>query len=218
MPIKFNYSPFEEDILITGKKGTGKTDRAQKILGEISTLPYWVFDYQRTKFTNFGKVCKEIEELEPNVQCVFQPRLISVEIFKEFCNRIHFEVAEKKGNLVYVIDELHEFIRHKQQMFPELQTIVQSDRNKGVSGVFISTIHTNVPSWIITNATHFFAYKLNLSSHIDWLEDNVGEEAWLLFPPDKRKKMQTDPRILKLHGFVYRNQNDESAQVEIGND
>src|SRR5205807_543031 len=104
MPVKFNYSPFEEDIIIAGIKGTGKTERAKKILSEISSLPYWVHDFQRNKFTKYGKVCHTVEELEPGSQCIFQPKINDYSNFLAFCRRIHFEVAEKSANLVYVID------------------------------------------------------------------------------------------------------------------
>ena len=131
MPVKFNYSPFEEDIIIAGIKGTGKTERAKKILSEISSLPYWVHDFQRNKFTKYGKVCHTVEELEPGSQCIFQPKINDYSNFLAFCRRIHFEVGVILADI---------FIDQREVMWSDLAgntdpaTLSPPDRLQRVSG------------------------------------------------------------------------------------
>lgn len=207
---EFNYQPFEEDIVIFGKKGKGKTTRAQWILSKISELPYWVYDFQG-KFTGFGEVVHKVEDLKYG-KYIFQPNLKGYATFEKFC----YNIFDPQGNvkfsdLVIVWDELHQYVS-KQKACPPLYSIVMSARNQGISNIFISTTPTAVPNWILTNISHVFAYKLSNKSHIEWLRDYMGEKAWLLLPPDKRDLLQDQPAIGE-HSCVYRNQEAEESFI-----
>ncbi len=213
--IDFRYRAYSHDIVIIGKKNSGKTERTKRIIeNSLSDIPYWIWDYSN-KFNGYGHLIHNIDELEYG-QYVVQERDKSVDRFKQFCNKLFF--GAQSGiytNTVLIIDELHQYLT-KQAMLQELYHIVMSGRNFGISGMYISTRPQAIPNWILDNVTHVFAYKVLLEGSISWLNQYVGQEAWLLLSRDKRKLL-FEPEYPELteHSFIYRNQNDSRPQVVI---
>lgn len=214
--VDFQYKVYNDDIVIIGKKGEGKTDRAMKILEDIPNIPYWVWDFGN-KFTGYGHVVHSIDQLEYG-QFIIQETDKSEKRFREFCQKIiDGALSGELRELVIVIDEIHQYVR-KQSILQELYNIVMSLRNFGICGIYISTRPQAIPNWILENVTHVFAYKLELSGSIIWLRDYVGMEAWLLLSKDKRKMLYSEKYPeLPQHSFIYRNQNESRPQVKIAN-
>lgn len=209
--LDFKFSPYEEDIVITGAKGSGKTERGKKILSAINNIPYWVYDYSK-RFNNYGTIVDEVEKLEYG-QFVFRAKEESYKTWEAFCDRAFFHFKD----IVLCHDELHQFVR-KQTIDRALYQLVLSGRNRGISNIFITTRPASIPNYILTNCQHVFAYQLRNRSDIVWLKEYMGEEAELLLPPDKRKDsspLKSDSRILKKFDYIYRNQDDEACQVII---
>jgi len=206
----FNYSPYDEDIVIVGGKGRGKTTRAKWLTSQISALPYIIWDYQWL-FSGFGSIVHTVDELKYG-QYILQPYDKGYNNFIKFCNKIYYGAIKGEfSNLVLIIDELHQYVT-KQKACPELYSIVMSARNQGVSGVYLSTRPASLPNWILTNAEHVFAYGLNTLGDIIWLKDFIGDKAWLLLPPDKRKELKEQP-LLPKHSCIYRKQTDTESFV-----
>lgn len=207
---EFLFQVFEEDGVIVGAKGTGKTTRAKWIKSKIPEIPTWIYDYQWL-FNGFGTTTHNIEDLQRG-NFVFQPMDKSYATFEKFCYRIF----DEKGNvrfpdMVIIWDEIHQYIS-KQKSCPPLYSIVLSGRNQGISNIFIATRPASIPNWILTNSTHCFAYRLHNKGDIEWLKDYIGDKAYLLLPADKRDKFQDLERI-GLHSCVYRNQNQEESFI-----
>lgn len=202
--INFRYSPFEEDICVVGGKGRGKTTRVKWILSLIKNLPYWVYDFN-SQYTGFGSIVHKVKDLKVG-QMIFQPYDKSYDTFIKFCNK-----AFTQRNLVLVFEEIHQYVT-KQRACPELYSVVMTGRNYGLSSIFVSTRPASLPNWILSNSNHCFAYGLNNMGDIVWLNDYIGDKAWLLLPPDKRKKLQTEPP-LQLHSCIYRNQLETESYI-----
>ena len=202
--IKINYSPFEDDIIIVGGKGRGKTHRGKIVLSGISNLPYIAYDYNHI-MTGFGKIVHTVEEIKLREQIIFQPIDRSYNTFTKFCNRIFYGAQSGElENIVVLFDELHQYLT-KQRICEEYNQIIMTARNYGVSGIHISTRPATLPNTTLSNANHCFAYGLSNLGDIVWLRDYIGEKAWLLLPRDKRKKL-TEEKELTKHSCIYRNQ------------
>ena len=210
--LHIRYSPFDEDVVIVGGKGKGKTQLTKEVLGApLNNLPYIVHDYNNL-FSGFGNIAHRTSEVIRG-QIVYQGDKTE-KGFKELCNRVFY--GAKSGELaneVFVVDELHQYYRNKQTVIQEFEQIVNTARNYGISGVYVSTRPATIPNTVLSNATHCFAFGLANESDIVWLRGYIGEKAWLLIPRDKRKKLQTEKMLTK-HSYIYRNQNEPEAQLE----
>jgi len=210
----FRYSPYQDDILIVGSKGEGKTEKGKVILNSIPNIQYWIWDYSK-KFEGFGILVHKLEELQYG-QYVIQPYDLSLENYTRFLNKANYEIGDTNRNLVVVTDELHQYVT-KQDIFKPLYHLVLSGRNKGISSIFMTTRTASVPNYILGNIEHLFVLKLKLTSDIEWLEEYVGDFVWLLLPKDKRKKGKydspDDPETLPDYSFIYRKMSDRNAQI-----
>jgi len=209
--MKFEYSPYEEDIVICGAKGTRKTTLCKSILRTLKSCNYWVYDYSwrfdKDHFAVYdAHVINDMKLLNATGKFIFQPFNKSQETFDQFCN-----LAATKTNLIIVVDEIHQYVK-KQQYPKALYSIVMSLRNKGISGIYISTLPAAIPNFILTNAEHVFSFRLNIVDHVKYLRDWLGVEAWLLLPKDKRKEMKNYENLPD-HSFVYRKQSESKAQI-----
>jgi len=215
--INFNYSPFDEDIVVIGGKSRGKSTIVKKILIMLSALNYWIYDFN-WQYTGFGQTVHDLKDLQVRGQFVFQPKNKEFATFIAFCQRA-FTLSQYEPNLVLVFEELHQYVT-KQKTIPELYSVVMSGRNYGLSSIFVSTTTTALPNWILTNAQHCFAFSTANESAIKWLEGYIGAKAWLLVPQDKRIKAHLPDTIrnypnLTKHSYLYRNQTDDDSQIVV---
>jgi hypothetical protein len=212
--IDFRFSPFEEDIVIVGRKGSGKTYRLMWILSLICELCYIVYDYNWI-LGNFGKIVHRVEDITRG-QIIFQPIDKTYQTFIKFHNKIFFDAQKGElSNTVYADDELHQYLT-KQRICQEYTQCVMTGRNYGLSGIHISTRPAAIPNNTLSNSSHCFAYQLSNHGDIVWLRDYIGDKAWLLLPKDKRKNFK-DKKELTKHSCIYRNQNDPDSQIIICN-
>ena len=206
----FNWSPMDEDIVIVGKKASGKTTLCKFILQLMPHVPYWIYDYSN-QFTGYGSLVHTIQDLNYG-QIVFQPFDKTYKTCQKYYEKINYRMA----NMVNVHDEIHQYVT-KQGAYPEINVTVQSKRNEGISSIFISTRPQSIPNFILDNNQHVFALPVNLRTSVEWLDEYLGDLAWLLFPPDKRKKIGGVPmfenKILAPYSFIYRNMDDMESMV-----
>ena len=206
----FNFSPFQDDVLIVGKKGEGKTEKGKQITTTIPEIPYWIWDYSN-KFQGFGHLVHSLDQLAYG-QFVIQATDKSKENYGRFLDKAFNEFS----NLVIITDELHQYT-NKNEVFQPLYHFILSGRNRGLNSIFMTTRPQSVPNYILTNISHLFAYRLSLQSDIDWLKDYIGQEAWLLIPKDKRKFYVEPeaPDVLPKFSYIYRNMDDAKPYIVI---
>ncbi len=210
--IDFNFKIYYDNIVVVGATGSGKTERAKRILEQFSNVPYWIWDYSEN-FEKYGTLVHEVKDLEYG-QYVIQPNDKGIENYQNFLDRAFFGAQQGIFNdLLLVHDELHQYLT-KQSVLKELYQLVLSGRNKGLQSIFISTEPALVPNWILGNTQHVFAYRLGTRSAIEWMRDYIGLEAWLLLQPDLRYELKEE-RELTEFSFVYRNKLKLKAQVVV---
>ncbi len=210
--LNFNWSPYYEDIFISGKKGEGKTTRAKKILDLIPNIPRWIWSPQRPleNFAGYGEPVTSISEMRHGAY-LFAGDYTKAN-FQEFCERSFSYMR----NIVNVIDDVHE--QQTKQFIPTyFENLILSGRNRGISNIFISPTPAKVNNTILSQASHYFCYKQTLVNQIEWFRDNVfGNEAWLLLSKDLRNKhyvSDSDPQQLPKFSYLYRKDSDYETQI-----
>lgn len=211
---------FEENILIIGAPGTGKTTKAKELISKYvrPEVPVWFEDYS-DKFTNYGQVVKRVEDLRPG-RMVFQGIDKSINSYRKFCDKLG-----QQKDIIGVHDEIHQY-NTKQSLILEQRNLIQSRRNQGVCNIFISTDTTSIPNYVIKNCTHAIVFRLNLPNDVKWVSRWAGAKAWQLLPRDKRRFDKVGREFLdypeiKKHGYLYRNMTEGESyifgEVENGN-
>jgi len=210
--LEFSWIPFREDIGIFGMKGSGKTSKARDVLLQVPNLARWIWSPQKPleNYKGFGEPVSKIEDLKHGAYLWVGD--YSKKTFLKICAR----ATKYMRNLLFVVDDVHEQVT-KQFIPEELDNLISSGRNRGISGIYISTTPAKVHSTILGSCSHIFGYQLNLVKHIEWFRDNYfGNEAWLLLPKDLRNKhyvSNEDPDQLPKYSFLYRKDSDTRTQI-----
>lgn len=209
--VNFNWSPFKEDIGIFGKKGTGKTTRCRKVLDLVPNLPRFIWSPQRPT-ENYGGYGMPVDSLA-NIKhgALLWTGSYDKDTFVKVVTRIN-----QMRNIIFVCDDVHQYVT-KQKMPYELETLVLSGRNRGISSIFLSPAPNLVHNAILGSCSHIFGYSFTLQSQIEWMKNNFfGNEAWLLIPKDKRNKYylsDSDPDVIAPYSFIYRKDSDSRTQI-----
>ena len=101
----FEFTCFNEDIIIVGMKGGGKTFLANELLRSLRNVPVLVFDFnwqfhdsRAVIVHNLQEVFKIFDEMKGHI--IFQPYDKSKPVFESFCEQVF-----ARSNLVTIIDE-----------------------------------------------------------------------------------------------------------------
>ena len=207
----FDFTCFNEDCVIIGMKGGGKTYLANEFLRSLKNIPVIVFDFnwgfhdsRAVVVHNLQEVFKIFDEMRGHV--IFQPYDKSQAVFESFCSQIF-----ARSNLVALIDESHQYVS-KQKICKPYNDLILSGRPRGISVISISSRPANLPNNALTNARHIFAFRLNLQSDVEFLQSWLGDQAWELLPKEQRKKNQDAPE-LEQFSFYYRDTQKAAGMV-----
>jgi len=201
--LQFNFIAYEEKIVIVGASGSGKTYLANQIMKGLNGISVWVYDPNFQFHSSRAMVFNDMAELlkvfdsAKRGHYILQPHDGSEETFRRFNAE-----AFKRGNLVLIEDEIHNHLS-KQKVLKEFNQVILSGRPRGVSVISISSRPASCPNHILSNVKHVFAFKLNLESDVKFLEGYLGNDVWILMPPDKRARLKDEP-ALEEHTFFYR--------------
>jgi len=210
--LNFNWSPFYEDIGIFGMKGEGKTTKCTDVLDLIPNLARWIWSPQKPveNYGGYGQQVNKLEDLKHGAYLWTGD--FSKKTFLQICDRMRSYMR----NIIFVVDDVHEQVT-KQFIPPEFDNLLSSGRNKGISGIYLSTYPAKVHNTILSGCSHIFGFKLNLVKQIEWFRDNYfGNEAWLLLPKDLRNRYyigENDPESLPRFSFLYRKDTDIKTQI-----
>ena len=200
--MEWDFEAYNEDCVIVGMKGGGKTYLANEILHSLTNIPVIVFDFnwgfhdsRAVVVHNLQEVFKIFDEMKGHI--IFQPYDKSQAVFESFCGQIF-----ARSNLVTVIDETHQYTS-KQGICKPYNDLILSGRPRGISVISISSRPQNLPNNALTNARHIFAFRLNLQSDVEFLQSWLGDQAWELLPKEQRKKNIEMDEIPE-HSFYYR--------------
>jgi len=201
--LNFNFIAYDEKIVIVGASGSGKTYLANEIMKGLNGISVWVFDPNYQFHSSRAMVFHDLSEMlkvydsAKKGHYILQPHDSSEHTFRRFNAE-----AFKRGNLVLIEDEIHNWLS-KQKVLTEFNQVILSGRPRGISVISISSRPASCPNHILSNVKHVFAFKLNLESDVKFLEGYLGNDVWILMPPDKRARLKDEPALEK-YTFFYR--------------
>jgi adenylate kinase family enzyme len=201
--LNFNFIAYEEKIVIVGASGSGKTYLANQIMKGLNGITVWVFDPNYQFHSSRAMVFNDLDEMlkvydsAKRGHYILQPHDSSEYTFRRFNAE-----AFKRGNITLIEDEIHNWLT-KQKVLKEFNQVILSGRPRGISVISISSRPASCPNHILSNVKHVFAFKLNLESDVKFLEGYLGNDVWILMPPDKRARLKDEP-ALEEHTFFYR--------------
>ena len=206
--LNFNFIAYEEKIVIVGASGSGKTYLANQIMKGLNGISVWVYDPNFQFHSSRAMVFNDLDEMlkvydsAKRGHYILQPHDGSEETFRRFNAE-----AFVRGNLVLIEDEIHNHLS-KQKVLKEFNQVILSGRPRGISVISISSRPASCPNHILSNVKHVFAFKLNLESDVKFLEGYLGNDVWILMPPDKRARLKDEP-ALEEHTFFYRDMDED---------
>ena len=201
--LNFNFIAYDEKIVIVGASGSGKTYLANQIMKGLNGISVWVHDPNYQFHSSRAMVFHDLTEMlkvydsAKRGHYILQPHQNDENTFRRFNAE-----AFKRGNLVLIEDEIHNWLT-KQRVLKEFNQVILSGRPRGISVISISSRPASCPNHILSNVKHVFAFKLNLESDVKFLEGYLGNDVWILMPPDKRARLKDEP-ALEEHTFFYR--------------
>ena len=201
--LNFNFVAYDQDICIVGAKGSGKSYLANQIMKGLNGISVWVHDPNYQFHSSRAMVFHDLTEMlkvydsAKRGHYILQPHQNDENTFRRFNAE-----AFKRGNLVLIEDEIHNWLT-KQRVLKEFNQVILSGRPRGISVISISSRPASCPNHILSNVKHVFAFKLNLESDVKFLEGYLGNDVWVLMPPDKRARLKDEP-ALEEHTFFYR--------------
>ena len=215
---QIQWTVYQENIAILGMQGSGKTTHAKKLLDSIFNIPRLIISPQNTmgNYGNYGMPISSISEIENG-----KAMLWTGDFGKSTIERIANTIMARCSNMVIVIDDIHEYCS-KQKMPDNLNRLIQSGRNRGICGIYISPSANLVNNYILQSCQHIFSFKMTLESQIEWLEKNYfGVDAQLLLPKDRRQRqpiIQSEFEVLPKFSYLYRYHTDTQNQLFIGSE
>ena len=208
-----NYTVYQENILLIGFIGTGKTTMAQDILDGLPNAQVYAWDAQN-KFSKYGLNVRTLQDFkDPNQSYILNPISQSQKYFDAYFEMIYNNAI--KGllkNKVCITDELQKFTNPRELDSP-LFKVVTSCRNQSISHIFITPSPAYIPKYIKEHVAHVFSFMMNDYDHVKYMQKNFfGKSAWLTMSPDKRDYYQDEPMLTE-HSFIYRNQKEQITKV-----
>jgi len=202
--INLEIELYQENIGMLGMQGSGKTHLARKFLDMYPSVPRLIISPQNPlkNFGEYGYAISKISEIENDRAMVWNGDF-SMTTFKEICNRISNEISD----LMFVVDDCHEYCT-KQQIIPEWERVIQSKRNDGIFGLYMTPAPNRINNTILQSLKHIFAFRMLSYSQVEWMQKNYfHNDAWILLEKKLRKEEPTqhaDVEYLAKGSYIYK--------------
>jgi len=177
LTINLEIELYQENIGMLGMQGSGKTHFARKFLDMYPRVPRLIVSPQKAMqhFGDYGYPINKISEID-NDRAMIWTGDFTMNIFKAICNRISNEISD----MMFLVDDCHEYCT-KQQIPSEWERVIQSKRNDGIFGVYLSPAPNGIHNTILQSLKHIFAFRMQSYSQVEWMQKNYfHNDAWIL--------------------------------------
>ena len=223
--IDFNWVVHQENIAILGMQGSGKTTKAKEILDAIPDVPRLIISPQKP-LEHYGSYGEEINKVSDIINGSAQVWTGDFSISTS--ERIFAILMARCSDMVLVLDDAHEF-SSKQRMPPQFSRLVQSGRNRGICGIYLTPSPNLLNNQILQSSQHIFCYKMQMFNQIEWIQKNYfGNDSQVLLPRDRRNpKLQLSEKISEIsesfdvlpkYSYLYRAFYDSENQLILGDE
>jgi hypothetical protein len=199
-PFRFDYEPFEQDVLLVGMGGSGKSYCLNKLFVNALPVPFVAWDSQWTLSNPEIETVHEVKDV-PYGRSILQPYNKSSSTFDSLCEKIY-----SWQNIVLIVDEAHEHtgkFKFKSEYFG---LIANAGRPKGISLVTATRRPQQLHNDLLSNVKHIFCFKIDIQGDIEYMEKWVGSIVERFLPDPRRRKSaweKNEPTIPDYHA-VYR--------------
>lgn len=156
-------NPYKERIFIYGMIQQGKTVLAKYLVQQ--------YDLQGIHTVVLDTVHNHKYTLKHG-EIVKPPFARKEELFLTLCQDIW-----KKGNTVFVIEEIDQFCT-PQYLPPELDSIIQMGANRNISLIATTRRVAEVHGSVVGNCLHHFIFKAFLPRDLEYYQKYVGKIVW----------------------------------------
>jgi len=214
--IDFNLNVYQENIGILGMQGCGKTFHGKSILDSLPNVPRLIYSPQSTmiNYSEYGDPITKISQIE-NGKAMLWMGEYSESMFTQINNRIYREIKD----CLFVVDDAHEHCS-KHAINKSWERVIQSKRNDGIFGLYISPAPNLLHNTILQSLKHIFAFRFNLYSQTEWLAKNYfGDEGWLLLDKKVREQnnkvspIHNELEYLAVGSYLYKGWTDTQVQI-----
>lgn len=168
-----------ERVTIVGKTGSGKSVLVRKLSEQFKKVIFvdpkcenaQHFPYA-TKCTTVKEVFEKVDESLENKEdffILYQPLDLSEEVFNNFCGEVFL-----RGNMTIFMDEVS-FVCFPQATINH-QRIIRMGRSKGIGIHHLTQRPKFVDNFILSEAEHFFIFRLQLVDDRKKIEGIIGED------------------------------------------
>ncbi|MDA8000535.1 MAG: hypothetical protein MPL62_04460 [Alphaproteobacteria bacterium] len=210
--VNFPWTVHQENVLIVGLQGSGKTTQAVKIVQKIPHTPRIIVSpINRQSWMECGEPIDSLDQLGRGAYLWTGAN--DAATFDKICTIIMDQIP----NCVFIVDDIQEYAT-KYTLPRPLNTLIQSGRNRGICSIWLSPSPNLISNYILQSAQHIFAFRMNMESQIEWIERNYfGPDAYILLPPERRRKKGSIEfeGILPRHAYLYRYYMDDFNQLYV---
>lgn len=197
-----NWDQYQENIVILGLQGSGKTTLAKSILATIPRRPRLIISPQRPldHYGKYGNPVNRIKDIHPNGAWVWTDYGHDEQtLIDKLSERIM-----RFSNFLVVVDDAHEFAS-KQKIPPRWKRLINSGRNRGITSIMISTMPNQLNNVILQSSQHLFSFPMALESQVEYSRKNFfGDMAYLLLPYAARPYAYKEYDLMRKHERLYR--------------
>lgn len=170
--MKTDYVPLKENVSIVGLAQSGKTNLACFIaMNLIKSGHNVIIEDNRNRFTRLNPLCvkNSFDRLGTQNLEILQLRWTN-EVFETLCGKV-MSLHEE----VFIMDELHNFCS-KNRAETNLAMLVRNCNNENIGYIAIFQRPQEVPSMVLSNSHHIYAFPLELPSDIDYMCTWLGDD------------------------------------------
>lgn len=172
-----------EHVFIAGKTGSGKTFLAKNYLAGYPNVI--ALDTKGTLTWKEGGDVKEFEHLNDLMQfqeghAIYRPSFeeLNEDYYEAFFKWIYF-----RQNTIVWVDEVMSVCQNSQNIPTYYKAILTRGRERNTSVWSLTQRPKTIPLVIISEATHFFVFRLNIEADRQRIAEIAGSDKFLINPP-----------------------------------
>ena len=170
-------------MVIMGDTQSGKTEHGithTKILSDIG-YDVLALDLNR-KFTKIDptKVIRTIQDITGKGLQILQPHsFTNPDLMGQFFSDVCYVAQSymRKGNFVFVVDELQEWFDNQWKSVQPFETYVRTCHNHNSSFIAIFQSPSEIPKYVLRNAVHKFCLYVDLPGDVIYLSKLLSKEV-----------------------------------------
>ncbi len=169
MSDRITYDPYDNNVLIVGSAGSGKTFFVNNFIVKrsliASNVSFVIYDYNWRGYSDLP--IPKSHKYEANAQYVYQPINKKISAFIEFCKHYNNQL-----NLVMIVEEVQEY--GGTNFMPEVfEDRIRTGRNEGKTTISITQRPQEIHKAIVSNAEFIYVFRLG------WIHDVKLVASWI---------------------------------------